>query len=284
MTSHPRTPAAQPGEPDRFARFNLTPEERALVLGGAGTDSQTGEMARARAGADTPPQTPEPPHDHADADLNPTTGRRARPLQEDGTPFAPATPAPRVDGWTPERQRRFIEALSETGSVADACRTVGMGRSSAYELRRRADGEQFAEAWDAARAQACHALLDTLMDRAMNGQSEQVYDASGSLRGARRRFDNRLGQWLLRHLDPVRFGALADVQIDGVQDSPRRARRRFPAILSGLFRTPAAPEPDTRSPDASPTPAPTPARTPSRVYVPGHTPPPTPPRAPAHTR
>ena len=33
---------------------------------------------------------------------------------------------PRHDGWTDERQRAFIEALADTGSVAAACKAVSM--------------------------------------------------------------------------------------------------------------------------------------------------------------
>ena len=59
----------------------------------------------------------------------------------DQTPVEPAralvefTPVPRLknrsDGWTPEIQRAFIEALADTGSVASACRMVGRSEGSA---------------------------------------------------------------------------------------------------------------------------------------------------------
>ena len=70
----------------------------------------------------------------------PASGKRPK------TAFTPARPASRTDGWTPERQRQFIEALAEHGSVRAACRVVGMGKSSACALRRRRDAEAFAEA------------------------------------------------------------------------------------------------------------------------------------------
>ena len=50
------------------------------------------------------------------------------------------TPVPRKskrhDGWTEDRQRRFIEALADTGSVQAACRAVNMRTVGAYYLRR----------------------------------------------------------------------------------------------------------------------------------------------------
>ena len=64
-------------------------------------------------------------------------------------PFLPVPLRTRTDGWTPERQARFIGLLAETGSVAEAARRVGMGRESAWRLRRRSEAETFAHAWDA---------------------------------------------------------------------------------------------------------------------------------------
>ena len=67
-------------------------------------------------------------------------------------PFLAVPLRPRADGWTPERQARFIGLLAETGSVAEAARRVGMSRESAWRLRRRAGAASFAHAWDAVEA------------------------------------------------------------------------------------------------------------------------------------
>jgi len=64
-------------------------------------------------------------------------------------PFLPVPLRARADGWTPERQARFIGLLAETGSVAEAARRVGMTRESAWRLRRRPGAASFARAWDA---------------------------------------------------------------------------------------------------------------------------------------
>jgi hypothetical protein len=64
-------------------------------------------------------------------------------------PFLPVALRARADGWTPERQAKFIGLLAETGSIAEAARRVGMSRMAAYRLRRRAGAESFAHAWDA---------------------------------------------------------------------------------------------------------------------------------------
>lgn len=56
----------------------------------------------------------------------------------------------RRDGWTAERQLRFLDALASTRSVVKAAASVGMSRESAYRLRNRAGGALFAVLWDRA--------------------------------------------------------------------------------------------------------------------------------------
>lgn len=83
------------------------------------------------------------------------------------------TPVPmeraRHDGWTPERQRMFIAALSATGTVNSAARSVGMTRMAAYNLRKRAGAESFGQAWDLAIHTGRARVFDYAMDRALNG-------------------------------------------------------------------------------------------------------------------
>jgi hypothetical protein len=61
----------------------------------------------------------------------------------------PGPPAPRPDHsrWTPAKQRIFLAALLETGSVTRAARAAGMSRSSANRLRQRLAGTPFDQAW-----------------------------------------------------------------------------------------------------------------------------------------
>ena len=79
----------------------------------------------------------------------------------DSQPPAPAqhlipafTPVPRLkersNGWKPEVQRAFIEALADTGSVSHACKRVGRSTHGAYALRRSPGAEEFAAACAAA--------------------------------------------------------------------------------------------------------------------------------------
>lgn len=61
------------------------------------------------------------------------------------------SPTPgRRDGWTAERQLRFLDSLARTGSITIAAKAAGMSRETAYRLRKRRDGALFAAAWDRA--------------------------------------------------------------------------------------------------------------------------------------
>jgi hypothetical protein len=64
--------------------------------------------------------------------------------------FAPAPRKYRHDGWTPERQKAFVEALADCGSVRRAAAMVNMSNENAYVLRRSPGAEEFRRAWDAA--------------------------------------------------------------------------------------------------------------------------------------
>lgn len=52
--------------------------------------------------------------------------------------------------WTPAKQRVFLAALVETGSIARSARAAGMSRSSAHALRIRLTGTPFDYAWSRA--------------------------------------------------------------------------------------------------------------------------------------
>ena len=58
----------------------------------------------------------------------------------------------RRDGWTAERQLRFLDVLAHTRSISEAAAAAGMSRESAYRLRERRDGALFTALWDRALA------------------------------------------------------------------------------------------------------------------------------------
>lgn len=123
--------------------------------------------------------------------------------------FEPARPRPRLDGWTPNRQVAFIQALAESGCVADACRAVGMSERSAYALRARPDAISFRNAWEVALDYAVRRLGDAALSRAINGVAVPVF-YRGEQVGERRHYDERLAMFLLRYRDPLRYGQWND--------------------------------------------------------------------------
>lgn len=121
--------------------------------------------------------------------------------------WVPVRRKPRHDGWTEEKQRRFIETLADTGLVNVAARAVGMTRASAYQLRRAEHGAAFARAWDKAREHASGLVEDILFERAIEGTEEEVLDSSGEVMATKLVHDNGLLKWLLGHLKPERYGS-----------------------------------------------------------------------------
>lgn len=119
--------------------------------------------------------------------------------------WVPVLKKRRKDGWSPDKQRAFIEALADSGSVATAALTVGMSESSAYRLRRAPGAEAFDRAWGAAIDAASKKLLDAAFERALVGTDEPVFDRDGNRVGRRLRQSDRLLMFLLRAYGPDCF-------------------------------------------------------------------------------
>ena len=120
------------------------------------------------------------------------------------------TPVPRLkerhNGWSPQRQQDFIEALADLGSVSAACRKVGSSQHGVYLLRRHPEAASFRAAWEAALALGIQRIEDVAMDRALNGVEVPVY-AYGKIIGTRRVYNDRLLMFMLRNRAPKRFAA-----------------------------------------------------------------------------
>ncbi|MEI4507103.1 hypothetical protein WBQ88_18350 [Sphingopyxis sp. CCNWLW253] len=116
--------------------------------------------------------------------------------------WVPVLKKRRKDGWSPDKQRAFIEALADSGSVATAAQRVCMSESSAYRLRRAPGAEAFDRAWSAAIEAASKKLLDAAFERALVGTDEPVFDREGRRVGRRLRQSDRLLMFLLRAYGP----------------------------------------------------------------------------------
>ncbi|MEO6093368.1 MAG: hypothetical protein ABIT04_10115 [Novosphingobium sp.] len=140
------------------------------------------------------------------------------------------TPVPRhynrFDGWTPERQRGFIEALADLGSVKAAAHAVNMTPEGAYLLRRHAQAQEFRAAWEAALALGVQRLEDVAMERALHGVEVPVYHF-GAVVGTRRVHNDRLLMFLLRNRASTRFAA--DSRITANAATLARLKRKWRA-------------------------------------------------------
>jgi hypothetical protein len=119
------------------------------------------------------------------------------------------TPVPRrakrSNGLNAERQRAFIAALATCGNVRTACKAIGCSNHAMWELRSAAGAESFSAAWDNATGRGARRVLDVMMDNALNGTPEYLYQ-NGQLVAERRRFNTRAQMWIVAHYMPERFG------------------------------------------------------------------------------
>jgi hypothetical protein len=151
------------------------------------------------------------------------------------------TPAPqtRADGWSPARQRRFLEVLAATGVIMLACEAVRITARSAYTLRQRGDGAAFRLGWDAAILIARARLADTLLARAIMGTEETIRKDPDNYEITRHRQDNRLAMSMLSRLD-----RMADSPAEGTDAALARVvAQDFVAYLD-LICTPEQAEAD----------------------------------------
>jgi len=181
---------------------------------------------------DAPPADAPVPADPAAAD---PAGESRTDDPADPLDFTAVPVRPRHDGWTPEKQQAFIEGLADTGSVTKAALGVFMSPDSAYRLRRRADAAEFDKAWEAALAVATRRLVDVAFERAIDGVENPIFH-KGEVVGFRRTVSDRLLMFLLKHQDPMTYGALVGpFNYDPTPADPRGPRiRRFPALLARL--------------------------------------------------
>lgn len=111
----------------------------------------------------------------------------------------------RHDGWTPDRQLDFIEALAQTACLTEAAKAVGLSKAAAYKLRARPDAQAFRLAWDAAIDFAMAQLVDAAVGRAIHGVAVPIF-FQGEQVGERREYPEHLAMFLMAAHAPDRFG------------------------------------------------------------------------------
>ena len=152
--------------------------------------------------------------------------------------FTPAPTRKRHAGWTAEKQRRFIEHLSLTGNVGEACAVVRVASSSAYRLKHKVGAESFSRAWDAALRLSPTRLVAIGLDWAVNGRVERHYK-NGELVMERRIPCTRLLTWFISRLDPLQFGSpMAQARALAMGDPREQARRDLPVLMASFADVP----------------------------------------------
>jgi hypothetical protein len=146
--------------------------------------------------------------------------------------FTPVPVRHRNDGWTAERQYAFIEALAETGVVEEACRRVGMSRTSADNLRRRPCGVHFRRAWQAAVDYGLYRLEESAHRRGREGVVRPIFH-KGEQVGEYRHYDERLTMFLLRSYRPDRYGKALDRLLASPEDDGEGGPEDPGIILDG---------------------------------------------------
>lgn len=152
----------------------------------------------------------------------------------------------RMDGWTPERQYAFIEALAETGSVTHAAARVNMSTEGAYQLRRAAGSEDFCYAWHVALDHGVQRLEDIALERALHGVEVPVY-SYGKLIGTRIVYNDRLLMFILRNRATDRFSAgasgkrltdkaVAMLRAEWEAEQPRQPHPSDPDVVERMKR------------------------------------------------
>ncbi|MEA3013319.1 MAG: hypothetical protein QOD42_1864 [Sphingomonadales bacterium] len=122
--------------------------------------------------------------------------RKAAARSGDPFDFDPVPVRARHDGWTPRKQRGYVEGLADTGCASEAAARVGMTEQSANRLRRRPDARGFDIACEAALEFGLRGLRSVAWERAVKGVVQQIW-YHGELKGERRVYSDRLLIYLL---------------------------------------------------------------------------------------
>ncbi|HLL59308.1 MAG TPA: hypothetical protein VK391_05395 [Allosphingosinicella sp.] len=157
--------------------------------------------------------------------------------------FDPVSLRPRIDGWTPQRQREYVEALADSGVAREAAARVGMSEQGVNRLRRRADARSFDRACDAALRLGARRLVSVGFERVIEGTIKRHY-YRGEVVGEERVFDNRLLLGLIAKL-PQLFGPPEEVDPVAANWEPW-----MQAIEQGLPQPPPPPPPEPPAPSA----------------------------------
>lgn len=103
---------------------------------------------------------------------------------------------------TAKARERFLQALTATCNVTDACRAANIGRQTVYAWRE--DDDDFARAWAGALEEAVDALEKEAWRRARDGTDRPIV-YQGVVTGSYREYSDRLMEILLKAHRPEKY-------------------------------------------------------------------------------
>ena len=123
----------------------------------------------------------------------------------------------RREAW----QKKFFDALRETGNVSEAAKMAGHPRQNCYLWRDK--DPDFKAKWDEAMDQAVDALEREARRRAQEGVEEPVYHL-GKVVGHIRKYSDTLLIFLLKGHRPQKYRDNANVELSGQNGGPIETR------------------------------------------------------------
>lgn len=105
--------------------------------------------------------------------------------------FDPVSLRHRIDGFTPAKQREYVEALADSGVARYAAARIGMSEQSVNRLRRRPEAASFNRACEAAHRIGSRRLVSVAFERSIEGTVKRHY-YHGEVKSEERVYDNRL--------------------------------------------------------------------------------------------
>lgn len=111
-----------------------------------------------------------------------------------------------------ERKRKFLKALSETGSVSKACSAVGISRMTAYQHRQKHNA--FAERWELALAKATASFEELYHDRVREGDEVTEYDSDGNVTKRTIKKAAKPVESVLKTLDPDKYAPKSNSNVN----------------------------------------------------------------------
>lgn len=113
---------------------------------------------------------------------------------------------------TAENEMKFLDALSLSANVTQACEVSGVARRSVYDWRE--EDETFKEKWEEAFQKGLNALEDEAIRRGREGFLEDVY-YKGEVCGKVRKFSDTLLMFSLKANRREKFGDSSNVNLTG---------------------------------------------------------------------